>query len=55
MTTHLLIMYSLALCSLRALPSPLLDSLLFEPPMLALLIFIFNETWANFSSSGGGN
>lgn len=41
MTTHLLIMYSLALCSLRAPPRPLLESLLFEAPMVGLAIFIF--------------
>ncbi|KAG5088383.1 hypothetical protein JHK86_000995 [Glycine max] len=41
MTTHLLIMYSLALCSLRTPPIPLLDDiLLFEPVMEALSIFI---------------
>ncbi|ESW25336.1 hypothetical protein PHAVU_003G027200 [Phaseolus vulgaris] len=41
MTTHLLIMYSLALCSLRTPPSPLFDDiLLFDPAMEELSIFI---------------
>ncbi|KAL2347521.1 hypothetical protein Fmac_001521 [Flemingia macrophylla] len=51
MTTHLLIIYSLALCSLRTPPSPLFDdvSLLFEA---ALSIFI--SSMNTFLSNGNG-
>ncbi|KAK4260883.1 hypothetical protein QN277_003945 [Acacia crassicarpa] len=41
MTTHLLIMYKRALCSLRAPPSPLFDSLLFELPLAIFMIFTY--------------